>query len=235
MSSCVCRVCPQVNFNEPLSMLQRMMEEMLYANILDTAAASETTLEELTHVVAYSTACYAHTTLRVGKPFNPLLGETYECDRRVELGWRCLLEQVRLCVLGGWEGRVVGEGEREREKRKCDQRGLSKGTSFPPSPHAHPPHTHTHPHMHTFPQVSHHPPMFAMHVEHKEWTLWQEYTVASKFRGKYLMCYPIGSCHLMFHRSKSHYTWCKVATTIHNIIVGKLWVDQVRGGSSGVM
>lgn len=69
-----------------------------------------------------------------------------------------------------------------------------------------------------------------MHAEHKEWTLWQEYTVASKFRGKYLVCYPIGSCHLMFHRSKSHYTWCKVATTIHNIIVGKLWVDQVRGG-----
>ena len=96
-----------MNFNEPLSMLQRMMEELLYANpILNTAAASETTLEELNHVVAYSTACYAHTTLRVGKPFNPLLGETYECDRRVELGWRCLLEQVRLCVLGGWMGRV---------------------------------------------------------------------------------------------------------------------------------
>ena len=88
--------------------------------------------------------------------------------------------------------------------------------------------SHVHLHMHTSTQVSHHPPMFAMHAEHKEWTLWQEYTVASKFRGKYLVCYPIGSCHLMFHRSKSHYTWCKVATTIHNIIVGKLWVDQVR-------
>ena len=87
--------------------------------------------------------------------------------------------------------------------------------------------------MHTSTQVSHHPPMFAMHAEHKEWTLWQEYTVASKFRGKYLVCYPIGSCHLMFHRSKSHYTWCKVATTIHNIIVGKLWVDQVRGEFRG--
>ena len=94
-------------------------------------------------------------------------------------------------------------------------------------PHAHTP-TCSHSHMHTSTQVSHHPPMFAMHAEHKEWTLWQEYTVASKFRGKYLVCYPIGSCHLMFHRSKSHYTWCKVATTIHNIIVGKLWVDQVR-------
>lgn len=23
-----------------------------------------------------------------------------------------------------------------------------------------------------------------------------------------------------------YYTWCKVTTTVHNIIVGKLWVDQ---------
>lgn len=69
--------------------------------------------------------------------------------------------------------------------------------------------------------------MFAMHVEHKDWTFWQEYTVASKFRGKYLVCYPLGSCHLVMHASKSHYTWSKVTTTIHNIIVGKLWIDQV--------
>ena len=49
------------------------------------------------------------------------------------------------------------------------------------------------------PQVSHHPPMFAMHVEHKDWTFWEEYTVASKFRGKYIACYPIGITHLLIH------------------------------------
>lgn len=70
--------------------------------------------------------------------------------------------------------------------------------------------------------------MFAMHVEHKDWTFWQEYTVASKFRGKYLVCYPLGSCHLVMHASKSHYTWTKIVTTVHNMIVGKLWIDQVR-------
>lgn len=26
--------------------------------------------------------------------------------------------------------------------------------------------------------------------------------------------------------SGNHYTWRKVTTTVHNIIVGKLWVDQ---------
>ena len=43
-------------------------------------------------------------------------------------------------------------------------------------------------------QVCHHPPMYAMHVEHKDWTLWEEYTVSSKFRGKYLNVFPIGTC-----------------------------------------
>ena len=90
-----------MNFNEPLSMLQRMMEEMLYANpLLDKAAACTTTLEEITYVATFSTSSYAHSMVRVGKPFNPMLGETYECDRRAELGWRCFLEQVRGCVGG---------------------------------------------------------------------------------------------------------------------------------------
>jgi len=93
--------CLQVNFNEPLSMLQRMMEEMLYANpLLDKAAACKTTLEEITYVATFSTSSYAHSMVRVGKPFNPMLGETYECDRRAELGWRCFLEQVRGCIGG---------------------------------------------------------------------------------------------------------------------------------------
>ena len=69
--------------------------------------------------------------------------------------------------------------------------------------------------------------MLAMHTEHKDWTLWQEYTLASKFRGKYIQCFPVGGVHLVFHRSGSHYTWNKVVTTIHNIIVGRLWVDNV--------
>ncbi len=30
----------------------------------------------------------------------------------------------------------------------------------------------------------------------------------------------------MFPKSGNHYTWRKVTTTVHNIIVGKLWVDN---------
>ena len=41
-------------------------------------------------------------------------------------------------------------------------------------------------------QVSHHPPACAQHVEHKDWTFWQDFTMGSKFRGKYLQIIPYG-------------------------------------------
>ena len=76
-------------------------------------------------------------------------------------------------------------------------------------------------------QVSHHPPASALHVEHKDWIFWQEFSLASKFRGKYLQVIPHGTAHLKFNRTGNHYSWKKVTTTVHNIIVGKLWIDQV--------
>ncbi|KAK1140173.1 oxysterol-binding protein 1-like [Acipenser oxyrinchus oxyrinchus] len=76
-------------------------------------------------------------------------------------------------------------------------------------------------------QVSHHPPAAAHHAESKRgWTLRQEISIASKFRGKYLSIMPLGSIHCLFANSGNHYTWKKVNTTVHNIIVGKLWIDQ---------
>lgn len=42
-------------------------------------------------------------------------------------------------------------------------------------------------------QVSHHPPSAAHHVFSKNgWSLWQEITISSKFRGKYLSIMPLG-------------------------------------------
>jgi oxysterol-binding protein 1 len=37
---------------------------------------------------------YSTTSERVAKPFNPLLGETYECDRNSDMGWKLVSEQV---------------------------------------------------------------------------------------------------------------------------------------------
>ncbi|NXX85455.1 OSBP1 protein, partial [Urocolius indicus] len=185
-----------VNFNEPLSMLQRLTEDLEYHELLDRAAKCESSLEQLCYVAAFTVSSYSTTVFRTSKPFNPLLGETFELDRLEENGYRSLCEQV-----------------------------------------------------------SHHPPAAAHHADSKHgWTLRQEIKITSKFRGKYLSIMPLGECcglrdiprdigmigeqlivnlfpppgtiHCVFHSSGNHYTWKKVTTTVHNIIVGKLWIDQ---------
>lgn len=83
-----------VNFNEPLSLLQRMVESFEYSHLLDDAAKCETICDQLTFIAAFNVSTYSNTAKRTGKPFNPMLGETYECDRRTELGWRFFAEQV---------------------------------------------------------------------------------------------------------------------------------------------
>ncbi|XP_069989952.1 oxysterol-binding protein 1 isoform X12 [Penaeus vannamei] len=157
-----------VNFSEPLSFLQRLTEDFEYSDILDRAVQIEDSCEQLSLVAAFTVSSYATTAVRTAKPFNPLLGETYECDRTDDLGWRALNEQV-----------------------------------------------------------SHHPPIVAQYVEGTSgWHSWQEFSMSSKFRGKYLQIIPLGIAHLKFLASGNHYTWRKVSTTVHNMIVGKLWLDN---------
>lgn len=84
----------QVHFSEPLSFLQRIAEDVTYYQILENAAACTDSRLQAAYVAAFATSSYASTALRTTKPFNPMLGETYECDRRAEFGWRSLLEQV---------------------------------------------------------------------------------------------------------------------------------------------
>lgn len=84
----------QVNFNEPLSMLQRLTEDLEYHELLDKAARCESSLEQMCLVAAFSVSSYSTTVHRTAKPFNPLLGETYELDRLEEFGYRSLCEQV---------------------------------------------------------------------------------------------------------------------------------------------
>ncbi|CAF4690525.1 unnamed protein product [Rotaria sp. Silwood1] len=157
-----------VNFSEPISMLQRITEELEYSYVLDTAAKITNNWEQLAYVAAFTISSYSTTSTRVNKPFNPLLGETYECDRTDDLGWKSIAEQV-----------------------------------------------------------SHHPPALSTYAEGQGWTLYQEFTMTSKFRGQYLSITPLGYSHLIFKNTGNHFTWKKVTTLVNNIIVGKLWIDNV--------
>lgn len=91
----------KVNFNEPISMLQRLSEDLEYHELLDKAAKCHSSLEQMCYVAAFSVSSYSTTVHRTGKPFNPLLGETFELDRRRESGYRSLCEQVRAPTKAG--------------------------------------------------------------------------------------------------------------------------------------
>ncbi|VDK75212.1 unnamed protein product [Litomosoides sigmodontis] len=156
-----------VNFNEPLSFLQRISEDLEYSYLLDDGAEKTDSLEQMCFVAAFAVSAYSTTGYRTTKPFNPLLGETFECDRFDDLGWRSFAEQV-----------------------------------------------------------SHHPPITAHHADGHKWTVHQDFSMTSRFRGKYLSVTPTGYTYVKFLNSGNEYSYKKVTTTVHNIIVGKLWIDN---------
>ena len=173
------RIPMPVNFNEPLSFLQRLTEGLEYVELLTRAADSSSVEEALSYLSALAVSTYSTTSSRTSKPFNPLLGETFEYDRSEELGWRSFTEQV-----------------------------------------------------------SHHPPVSAIHVEHEKWSYYFDFSMTTKFRGKYLQVLPLGLSHFEVKGTGHHYTWNKVSTTVHNIVLGKLWVDlggeiELREHSTG--
>ncbi|POS87115.1 hypothetical protein EPUL_002111 [Erysiphe pulchra] len=82
-----------VSFNEPTSLLQRCAEDLEYADLLNIAADREEATERLVYVAAFAASEYASTIGRVAKPFNPLLGETFEYARP-DKNYRFFMEQV---------------------------------------------------------------------------------------------------------------------------------------------
>ncbi|KAL9226374.1 hypothetical protein vseg_002197 [Gypsophila vaccaria] len=76
-------VCLPVYFNEPLSSLQKCFEDLEYSYLVDRAlewGKLGNNLMRILHVAAFAVSGYASTEGRQCKPFNPLLGETYEAD-----------------------------------------------------------------------------------------------------------------------------------------------------------
>ena len=82
-----------VSFNEPTSLLYRVVEDMEFTDLLNTAADRSDPTERMVYVAAFAASEYASTIGRVAKPFNPLLGETYEYVRP-DKGYRFFIEQV---------------------------------------------------------------------------------------------------------------------------------------------
>ncbi|BBN19959.1 hypothetical protein MPTK1_8g15240 [Marchantia polymorpha subsp. ruderalis] len=154
--------------NEPLSVLQKCAEEMQYRYLLERAAQEQNSVKRLLWVSTFACASYHGSIHRDAKPFNPLLGETYEWLAPDEKSW------------------FLAE------------------------------------------QVSHHPPIMAFHSEGSvgDYTIYGEIEIKNKFWGKSVEVQPTGVCHLRYGKHGDHFTWNKVTTCAHNVVVGRLWIDN---------
>ncbi|KAL6847704.1 hypothetical protein ACP4OV_022492 [Aristida adscensionis] len=174
------RVCLPVYFNEPLSSLQKCCEDLEYSYLLDRAyecGLKGNSLMRILYVAAFAVSGYASSDGRPCKPFNPLLGETYEADYP-ENGIRFFSEKGTMTCI--------------QSQENCSK------------------------------QVSHHPMVMACHCEGKGWKFWGDSTVKSKFWGQTIQLDPVGVLTLEFDDGET-FQWSKVTTTIHNLIIGRIY------------
>ncbi|KND91738.1 Oxysterol-binding protein C23H4.01c [Tolypocladium ophioglossoides CBS 100239] len=90
-----------VSANEPTSLLQKVAEQLEYAQLLDKAARQKSATERLLFVTAFAVSQFSSGRAKeraIRKPFNPLLGETFELirtNKEVPGGFRLLVEKVQ--------------------------------------------------------------------------------------------------------------------------------------------
>uniref|UniRef100_A0A3P8V687 Oxysterol-binding protein n=1 Tax=Cynoglossus semilaevis TaxID=244447 RepID=A0A3P8V687_CYNSE len=162
------KITMPIVFNEPLSFLQRITEYMEHTYLINRACSMSDSIERMQAVAAFAVSAVASQWDRTGKPFNPLLGETYELIRE-EQGFRWVSEQV-----------------------------------------------------------SHHPPVSAFHAENLagDFVFHGSIYPKLKFWGKSVEAEPKGTITLELLKHNEAYTWSNPYCCVHNIILGKLWIEQ---------
>ncbi|XP_038605806.1 oxysterol-binding protein-related protein 2 isoform X2 [Tachyglossus aculeatus] len=162
------KITMPIAFNEPLSFLQRITEYMEHIYLIHRASCQTQSLERMQAVAAFAVSAVASQWERTGKPFNPLLGETYELIRD-DLGFRFISEQV-----------------------------------------------------------SHHPPISAFYSEglNQDFRFHGSIYPKLKFWGKSVEAEPRGTITLELLKHNEAYTWTNPTCCVHNVIIGKLWIEQ---------
>ncbi|KAJ8015951.1 hypothetical protein DPEC_G00002030 [Dallia pectoralis] len=162
------KITMPIVFNEPLSFLQRITEYMEHTYLINKACALSNSIDRMQAVAAFAVSAVASQWDRTGKPFNPLLGETYELIRE-DQGFRLISEQV-----------------------------------------------------------SHHPPISAFHAESLtgDFVFHGSIYPKLKFWGKSVEAEPKGTITLELLKHGEVYTWTNPFCCVHNVILGKLWIEQ---------
>ncbi|KAG8184696.1 hypothetical protein JTE90_013087 [Oedothorax gibbosus] len=159
------KITMPVVFNEPLSFLQRLSENIEYCSLLEKANNADDPVKRMEYVAAFAVACISSNWERLGKPFNPLLGETFEYAR--EDGFRIVTEQV-----------------------------------------------------------SHHPPVTAFYADSPSFEFTGAIHAKLKLWARSVEVKPEGTVIVKLLKHNEVYTWTGVTCCVHNIIVGKLWMEQ---------
>uniref|UniRef100_A0A8D3DC17 Oxysterol binding protein-like 7 n=1 Tax=Scophthalmus maximus TaxID=52904 RepID=A0A8D3DC17_SCOMX len=104
------RVSMPAALNEPVNLLQRLCEELEYSELLDTANNTADPYQRMVYIAAFAISGYSAATFRNRyKPFNPVLGETYECVRE-DRGFRFISEQFsNLRFPSRWKNKFWGK------------------------------------------------------------------------------------------------------------------------------
>ncbi|KAK9862227.1 hypothetical protein WJX84_007106, partial [Apatococcus fuscideae] len=87
------RITLPATINEPTSAVQRITEDLEYIDLLRKALHAQSSTERLMYVAVFAVSGYSNTLYRESKPFNPLLGETFEWQS-ADGDTRFLCEQV---------------------------------------------------------------------------------------------------------------------------------------------
>ncbi|KAI1290445.1 Oxysterol-binding protein-related protein 1 [Halotydeus destructor] len=160
------KIALPVVFNEPLTFLQRIVENSAFVYLLKEADSCDDPIKRMELVTSYAVATMSPNWQRLMKPFNPILGETFEL------------------TVDEYDYRVVCE------------------------------------------QVSHHPPVSALFGESEHFEMYGTVQPRLKFWGKSIDIKPEGSLFVRLKKRNETYSWKAVNCCIHNVIIGKLWIEQ---------
>ncbi|CAI5483887.1 unnamed protein product [Closterium sp. Yama58-4] len=222
------RVCLPVQLNEPIGLLHKCAEEMEYSWLLDRAAEHGRRGDQLMralHVAAFAMSGYANTSGRMHKPFNPLLGETYEASYP-DKGFKLLAEKT-------YEADCSDKGFKLLAEKVASEEGSAVlGAVNAPGAvwsHLHPPSSPFPPHFSPFLPSSPRPSLQvrfwgpSMHLV--PCGLTSTLIPPPLFLHPY-SCSPSAFFHSCPAGGGERYEWSKVTTGIYNIIVGKLQVEH---------
>ncbi|CAD8063109.1 unnamed protein product [Paramecium primaurelia] len=152
-------------FHQPMSVLQLIVQQFAYFDQIKKASQCDDSCKRMCHIIAFTLSRCTSSLDNQKKPFNPLLGETFE------------FLTPDYCIV-------------------CEQ-------------------------------VSHHPPISAVHCEGRDFKFWAQNDSQIGFGGTNIKIAMIGKSHLYLRKYKEHYSFDMPNMLVKNLIFGERYFEHV--------